>query len=254
MPQVYIPKGRALEYAPLAFNIYEGCCHSGKGDGCTYCYAPGTLHKTVEDFHKPKPYKNIIETILKTAPKFSNGPRILLCFTCDPYQPLEAELKLTQQIIKIFGENYVNYQILTKSILVERDLQLIRDTHGVLAMTFTSWTCDDEWKKWEPGVQHAMFRARVLKRGHDTGIPTWVSLEPVLFPKETRLIVENMHEFVDLWKFGKLNGNVHEKTIDWARYLSIVWNIIDDYKLQYYIKNDLYAYNETDAPQTNCEW
>jgi len=251
MRTIYEPTGRALEYSPLALNDYDGCGEHK----CAYCFAPGCLHKTKEEFYKPKPRAGIIEQVLKIAPKYKNGPRVLLCFTCDPYQKLEAELKLTQRIIQIFGENQVNYQVLTKSPLVERDLDLIQDTHGVLAMTFTSWTCDDNWKKWEPGVQHALFRSRVLKKAHTMGIPTWVSLEPVLFPAETVILVHNMHEFVDLWRFGKLNGHPHEKTINWGEYLStVVWGLIKRYNLKYYIKNDLYAYNQSNNPQTNCEW
>ena len=35
MKIIYEPKGKALEYAPLACNLYKGCPH-----GCRYCYGP----------------------------------------------------------------------------------------------------------------------------------------------------------------------------------------------------------------------
>jgi len=38
MAVIYEPKGMALEYAPLACNLYRGCQH-----GCRYCYAPNCL-------------------------------------------------------------------------------------------------------------------------------------------------------------------------------------------------------------------
>lgn len=46
MKVVYEPKGRAKEYADLAFNTYLSCPH-----GCRYCYAPSAMHKTRECFH-----------------------------------------------------------------------------------------------------------------------------------------------------------------------------------------------------------
>ena len=45
---VYVPKGAALEYAPLAVNLYTGCSH-----GCKYCFAPACLHVTREEFSVP---------------------------------------------------------------------------------------------------------------------------------------------------------------------------------------------------------
>jgi DNA repair photolyase len=208
---------------------------------------------TYEQFINPAPRKNIIEQVLKIAPKYKDGPRVLLCFTCDPYQPLEENLHITQKIIEIFGQNKVNYQILTKSHLVERDLTLIKDTNGVLAMTFTS--VDPKGNLfWEPNVPPAHRRAQVLEKAHRMGIPTWISLEPVLFPEQSGIVIQQMHEFVDLWKFGKLNNHAHAKTIDWAAYLRTVWALIKTYDLQFYVKNDLYAFNESDNPQTNCDW
>ncbi len=32
---IYVPKGRAREYSPLALNLYRGCEHR-----CSYCYCP----------------------------------------------------------------------------------------------------------------------------------------------------------------------------------------------------------------------
>ena len=40
---IYTPKGPALEYAPLACNLYRGCAH-----GCLYCYARASSKRSSE--------------------------------------------------------------------------------------------------------------------------------------------------------------------------------------------------------------
>jgi len=49
MPIIYEPSGKALEYSPLAANLYAGCGHR-----CVYCYAPLALKRTREMFYSAK--------------------------------------------------------------------------------------------------------------------------------------------------------------------------------------------------------
>ncbi|MGE5604285.1 MAG: hypothetical protein ACM3YE_01175 [Bacteroidota bacterium] len=46
----------------------------------------------------------------------------------------------------------------------------------------------------------------------------WASLEPVIDPEESLEIIRQTHEYVDLYKVGKLNYNQIEKTIDWREF------------------------------------
>src|SRR5208283_4785088 len=96
---IYEPRGKAGEYAPLAVNLYQGCGHR-----CTYCYAPSCIRVTKERFYAPNPRPNILEKLSSDARKLSltnnKGP-VLLCFTCDPYQPIDEKYQITRKAIRI---------------------------------------------------------------------------------------------------------------------------------------------------------
>ena len=52
---------------------------------------------------------------------------VLLCFTTDPYQPIEEEFKITQQAIKILGHHGFKIMVLTKNpALAMRDIDLFK--------------------------------------------------------------------------------------------------------------------------------
>ena len=59
---------------------------------------------------------------------------------------------------------------------------------------------------------------RGLKTFHKAGIFTWVSLEPVLDVEASLAIVKRTHEFVDLYKIGRVNYLPATKTTDWKGY------------------------------------
>ena len=68
---IYEPKGAALEYAPLAANLYSGCVH-----GCRYCFVPGVMRKTRETFHaKAEPRKDVIRLFEDDCMTLAGGGR-----------------------------------------------------------------------------------------------------------------------------------------------------------------------------------
>ncbi|MEN6547455.1 MAG: hypothetical protein ABFE07_15590, partial [Armatimonadia bacterium] len=124
MKAIYQPRGMALEYAPLACNIYRGCEH-----GCRYCFGPSCLFMPRESFHgSPQPRPGIIDALRREAPKYrGTDKRLLLCFTCDPYQPIDDEHRLTRQALEVLIENEVPSQVLTKGGLrATRDFDLLQ--------------------------------------------------------------------------------------------------------------------------------
>lgn len=237
---IYEPKGRALEYAPLALNLYKGCGH-----GCVYCYAPKASYN-VNDFHNPIPRPNIIQRLAKDAPQAAaNAPigDVLLCFTCDPYQPIDTEYQLTRQAIKILHENNLSVTILTKGgKRAERDFDLLTPSESdsfAVTLTFLS---EQPSLKWEPRAAIPEERIASLKRAHNLGIKTWVSLEPVIDPDETIEIIKQTHAFVDLYKVGKMNYHSIEESIDWSKFLRNVKTVLEARGCEYYIKKDLRVY------------
>jgi DNA repair photolyase len=233
---IYEPRVKAREYAPLAVNLYNGCGHR-----CEYCYAPATIHSTKEKFHNPLPRIEILNKIEKDAVKLhishQTGP-VLLCFTCDPYQPIDEKYQLTRKAIQLLHSYQLNVMILTKGgQRAERDFNLLSD-QDCFGVTLTCF--DDTLSlKWEPGAALPKERITTLEKAHEKGIKTWVSLEPVLYPDAVIEIIKQTSSFVDQFKVGTLNYHPHAQIIDWRKFALDVKNLLDDLKCNYYLKEDL---------------
>ena len=237
MSLIYEPSGRAREYAPLACNVYRGCDH-----GCVYCYAPSSTRKTRESFNSPGERADFLHKLDRECHRTPGiGQRVLLSFTCDPYQRFDVEHALTRDTIIILHRHGYNVQILTKGgSRALRDIDLLTSADA-FATTMTLLS-DRPSLEWEPGAALPSDRIYALHRFQEAGIPTWVSLEPVLDPDSALQIIRETHSFVDLFKVGKLNYHPLSKTIDWAAFALDVVSLLESLEQAYYIKDDLALY------------
>ena len=232
---IYEPSGRAKEYGDLALNVYNGCSF-----GCTYCFAPLVLKKDRETYHKDiKVRDNFIEKVEKDCKlNLFEGRRVHLCFTCDPYQDIDLELQLTREVLKLFKQYNVNFQILTKGgMRAVRDFDLYKagDSFGSTLTVYMN----NHQSQWEPNAPSYYSRRDAIIEAHRAGIRTWVSLEPVIYPKETLEIIKDTCSFVDLYKIGTINYNERKKEIDWNDFGRKAIELLDGYGKEYYIKDDL---------------
>lgn len=167
--------------------------------------------------------------------------RVLFCFLSDPYQPLESELHLTRRGIKTAARYGIKVDILTKgdSALIEQDLPLMLKSQTHLGITL-SFINDASRREWEPMASTVQSRLNILRKAHDMGIYTWVSMEPVIIPHEALEVIRQAHDYVDFWKVGKLNHNKEvERSINWPRFRDNAIALLDSYGSKYYIKEDL---------------
>lgn len=249
MNAIYETRGRAKEYCPLAVNLYTGCSH-----GCVYCYSPDVTHRDREKFKTdPQPRKGIMVQLIKDAKLLAKlnkqadrGP-VLLCFTCDPYQPLEETTMFTRNAIWLLHEYGIRVTILTKAgLLAQRDFDLYKpgDSFG------TTLTCLDSAQSqvWEPGAALPAERIANLWAAHEKkGISTWVSCEPVIYPETTLDLIRATHRFVDMFKVGKMNyierlppEFQHQvEGILWHNFARDVVRLLNELGAKYYIKRDL---------------
>jgi len=245
MTILYEPKGRAREYAPLAVNLYSGCTH-----GCRYCYVPTIPpYKFKPDaraaFHAcANPRRDVIRQLERDCRKRpGNGERVLFCFTTDPYQDANNEHDLTRQAIEVLHAAGYNVQVLTKGGKnALRDLEVFLPSDAFAAtMTLLS---PEHSRKWEPGAAVPEERMETLELFHAAGIPTWVSLEPVLNPDSALEIIRQTHSFVDLFKVGKLNHHKLAERFDWRAFGIAAVDLLESLSKSYYIKDDLRAFFE----------
>ena len=244
MNVIYEPKGRAREYAPLAWNLYMGCTH-----GCKYCYAPSCMHKKPEEWHNAARARgeNVLALFEKDCARLAKeraddaSRRVLFCFLSDPYQPLESELHLTRRGISIAARHSIKVDILTKGdgALIEQDLPLMLESQTHLGITL-SFINDASRREWEPMASTVQSRLDILRKAHEMGIYTWVSMEPVIIPDEALAVIRQAHDYVDFWKVGKLNHNKEvERNIDWSRFRDGAIALLESFRSKYYIKEDL---------------
>jgi len=236
---IYEPKGRAKEYSDLALNIYNGCSF-----GCKYCFAPLIMKRDRENFRTEiKERDSFIEKVESDCIKLrGTKSRVLLCFTCDPYNDLDLITETTSKVLELFKKYDISFQILTKGgSRAERDFAWYKPGDAFAAtLTFVD---DAISKEWEPGAASPANRMKTLKIAHDAGIETWVSLEPVIDPAESLKIIELTHDYVDLYKVGKLNHNDElADTIDWKKFGEDAIELLEKYGNKYYIKDDLKKY------------
>ncbi len=157
-----------------ALNPYRGCEHA-----CIYCYAPAVLREKREwggfvdaKINMPR----VLRRELRRKPRGLVG----ISTVTDAYQPLEREYRLTRRCLEELLERDFPICIQTKSTLVLRDLDLIRE-FSQKEVGFTLTTIDDEARrKYEPGSSPIGERLSALEKLSEEGIDTWVFLGPIM--------------------------------------------------------------------------
>lgn len=236
---IYAPAGQAGEYAPLATNPYRGCGH-----GCVYCYVPNVLRMPRTEFDAgavPRP--GFLLAMQKDAIKYQAAgitEQVMLSFTTDPFHP--GNNSLTRDVLKNLQHHGLAICTLTKGgSRALRDLDLFRPSRDAFASTLTS--LDDNFsKKWERNAALPSDRIDTLRKFHEAGIFTWVSLEPTINIESSLQIVRETHGFVDLFKIGRVNYLPMTKTTDWRDYTVRMIDLCQQLGVRHYIKQDLQPY------------
>lgn len=183
-------------------NLYRGCTH-----GCIYCDSRSACYQfdhAFEDVEIKRDAAKILEIQLK---KKRSPCMIGTGSMCDPYLPLEDELKLTRACLELIDRYGFGLAILTKSARILRDLDLLRSinerTKCVVQTTLTTF---DEalCKKIEPNVSSTRERFHMLEQMRNAGIPTVVWLCPTLpFLNDTE---ENLLGLLDYCARARVKG------------------------------------------------
>jgi len=239
MKVIYVPTGKALEYGKLACNIYLNCTHA-----CRYCYCPDTLKiSNNEFFQTPTPRPHFLEDLEADAhslqKKGSKEP-VFLSFIGDCYQPIDKEYQLTRQAIEILHKFEIPVMLLTKGgRRAMRDFDLLQDGDMFGAtLTFTE-QYGDQSVHWEPGAALPFERIHTLWAAHELGIKTWVSLEPVIDPRQSIELIRVTNGFVDHYKVGRWNHSKEAEKINWRNFAYEARAVLQRYRCDYYIKKDL---------------
>jgi DNA repair photolyase len=204
-------------------NPYVGCGH-----GCRYCYA--TFMKRFTGHTEPwgtfVDIKVNAPEVLRRQLKRAARGYVMLSSVTDPYQPLEKKYALTRRCLEILLEHQFSVGILTKSPLVLRDLDLIRQFDDIeVGMTIT--TEDEEIRKvFEPGAPAIAARIQALKELHDRGVSTYAFIGPLL-PQHPEVLA------------GEISPHVDSVLIDRMNYLNKTIGLYRRHHLSEWVEDDL---------------
>lgn len=178
-----------------AANPYTGCEHA-----CRYCYAAFMDRYA----GRPEPWGRYVD--VKTWEKLGavrlEGKQVFLSSVTDPYQPAEARCGRTRALLEELKGTGCRLSVLTKSDLVLRDLDLIREfPNAVVAWSVN--TLDEEFRADMDRGAPIGRRLEAMRMFHDSGVHTACFIAPI-FPCITDLPA----------LFGALRGIADEIWLD----------------------------------------
>ncbi|MCP4157568.1 MAG: radical SAM protein [bacterium] len=171
--------------ARYGMNLYRGCTHN-----CVYCDGRAEGYYVDDDFGETVAVKiNALEILQRELdPKRKRKPFkrgfVMLCGGVgDSYQPVDETYGLSRKALQLIQKHNFPVQILTKSTLIERDIDLLeeinRQTRAVVSFSFS--TVDEKiGALLEPGVPSPVERLNTIRLFKSKGIPCGMFLMPVI--------------------------------------------------------------------------
>ena len=167
-----------------SINPYRGCEH-----GCVYCFARPT-HAYLDlspglDFESRLFYKPDAPELLarELAQPSYRCATLALGSNTDCYQPVERKLQLTRRLLEILLACQHPVAVVTKSSLVERDLDLLAEAaqRRQAAVAISVTTLDRVLaRRMEPRAAAPSRRLETIRRLSEAGIPVTVLFSPVI--------------------------------------------------------------------------
>lgn len=196
---------------------YVGCEHAS-----LYCYA--CFIKKFSGHTEPwgtfVDIKISAAEMLPVKPVRYENKSIYFSSVTDAYQPLERKVELTRKIPPKLIRFQPKITIQTKSSLILRDLDWLRQFSSC-EVGFTIGTTDEKLRREiEPFASPIAERIAALKRIHDAGLPTFVFIGPILpYLTGWEQIITSTRDFVDCYVVDSLNtrGAIWSNVRHWVR-------------------------------------
>ena len=186
-----------------AINPYVGCPH-----GCIYCYAEFmrgvTGHEEAwGEFLDVKDFD--AASLVKFAGSYG-GERVFMSSVTDCYNPYEARFGATRKVLEVVAGSDINLQILTKSNLVTRDIDLLQTMPNVRVGVSLSVIDESLRRMLEPRASPVATRIAAIKKLRAAGVKTYIFVAPI-FPQITPVfdIISRYGDAADEIWFDRLN-------------------------------------------------
>lgn len=200
-----------LPVGGYSVNPYVGCTH-----GCKYCYASFMKRFTGHT----EPWGTFLDVkhwpVIKNPQKYK-GQRVVIGSVTDGYLPQEAQFRNTRKLLEQLKNSGAELLICTKSDLVLRDLDLLKEMGKVTV----SWSINTLEEAFQSDMDNAVSverRLDAMKQVYDAGIRTVCFISPV-FPGITdfEAIFHRVKEQCDLVWLENLNlrGAFKQEILDY---------------------------------------
>ena len=178
-----VPKQSRMPFR-FTINPYRGCTHA-----CNFCFARPT-HKYLDfdagrDFEREIVVKVNLPEVLRAELARPSWKRehVALGTNTDPYQWAESRYRLMPGIWEALRDGDTPCSVLTKSPLLLRDLDLMRELAEQVGFTanLSVPTLDEKaWRATEPHTPHPRKRLEAVAELNRAGIPTGVLIAPLM--------------------------------------------------------------------------
>ena len=168
----------------FSVNPYRGCFHA-----CAYCYArPSHEYLSLgagTDFDRKIVVKLRAAELLRAAfaKKSWRKETVVFSGVTDCYQPLEASYRLTRACLQVCVEHANPAAIITKSALIERDVDVLVDLARVasafVTVSIPFWD-PERARAIEPYVATPARRLRVIETLARAGLDVGVNVAPII--------------------------------------------------------------------------
>jgi DNA repair photolyase len=155
-----------IEGYDYCINPYVGCAH-----GCRYCYASFMKRFTghMEPWGEFVDVKVNAPEVLRCQLRRARRGSILIGTVTDPYQPAEKKYRITRGCLEALLECQFPINILTRSPLVVRDIDLFERFEDISVGISITTDREEIRKTFEPNAPSIQSRMEALKRVHKAG-------------------------------------------------------------------------------------
>lgn len=188
-----------LPVGGYSVNPYVGCTHA-----CKYCYA-SFMKRFTGHGEEWGIFLDVKDWGVIKNPQKYKGQRVVIGSVTDGYNPQEEEFENTRKLLFQLKDSGAEILICTKSDLVVRDIDLLKDM-GHVTVSWSVNTLDEAFKDDMDKAVSIERRIRAMKEVYDAGIRTVCFVSPV-FPGITdfEAIFERVKDQCDLFWLENLN-------------------------------------------------
>ncbi|MEM2935196.1 MAG: radical SAM protein [Candidatus Thermoplasmatota archaeon] len=151
-----------------SFNPYTGCSHA-----CIYCY----ISSYIKNPFKARLKKYVLRSLIKEVEKVDTY--ISMANSGDAYTPEEKKYRVTRKCLEIFKKKNIPVLIITKSDIVRRDIDLLKQMKASVSITITTLS-NEKVRKAEPHAPPPDKRIKAISMIYEEGIPCSVRIDPVI--------------------------------------------------------------------------